>query len=131
MKAFLKLCAICLVTFILVSPALILWRVWQSHCDLLAEPDLLTPHDLIAQRLPASDGLISPPVDLAVSPLAALQMPVASAAFIPLYLGFVGAVLLGFYAGLLLNHRYQAHRNRALKRQVATLEKIWQQSIFE
>ncbi|MFM7425839.1 MAG: hypothetical protein ACKO7W_12760 [Elainella sp.] len=125
--------------FILVSPALILWRVWQSHGDLTQR---LALTESLTESLPGSlsAGLTSnsAPLSLTVLPSfdlldAAGQPPIwtmAAVAILSVYLGFVGAVLLGFYAGLLLNHRYQSRRDRALKQQVATLEKIWQQSLF-
>jgi hypothetical protein len=133
MKAFLKLCAICLITFLLISPVLIVWKVWQSHSDLIARQRFAAFDSLSAPSISRTSDFTLPPQTALPSLAPALTQPrfqAASAAIIPVYLGFTGAVLLGFYSGLLLNHRYQTRRHRTLKQQVAALEKIWQQSIY-
>ncbi len=150
MKAFLKLCAICLITFLLVSPALVVWKVWQNHSDLLLRQRIAASGYLVASSDLAGDLASDLPIDSPDLPSAALsqlasatliQQPIqspqpqqirlfASAVIIPAYLGFMGAVLLGFYTGFLLNNHHQTRRHLALKQQVATLEKIWQQSIY-
>jgi hypothetical protein len=138
MKALLRLLVVCLVTLALVSPALVVWKVWQNHSELVNAQRVVSPEQRLIPKQVVSTtnfGEFSHSnfqlrrLQICCVPPGAdhiTENPITASAL----LGLIVSVPIGFYSGLLLNHRYRSRRHTTLRQQVATLEKIWQQSIF-
>jgi hypothetical protein len=129
MKALLKFLTVCLITLVLISPALVVWRIWEYHNEFVSVQRVVLQDNYTA----LNQALSLKTNDREFSPTLTVQSPsnsVSSAITIPALLSLIASVPLGFYSGLLLSNRYQTRHNTTLERQVATLEKIWQQSIY-
>lgn len=129
MKALLKLLTVCLITLVMLSPVLVVWKIWQYHSEFVnAQRAVLVEHQPIAEQamiVTQKHGELSP-LPFAQQPFQSISSTVTTSAF----LGFMVSVPLGFCSGLLLNNRYQTRRHTVLKQQIAILEKIWQQSMY-
>jgi ABC-type nitrate/sulfonate/bicarbonate transport system permease component len=123
MKAqLLKRLTVGLITSAMLSPAVILWwKIWQYHSEFVN----------VQPVVPSTDGTM---LDLGEFWLTdGIQQLVKAILLVittPDFLGFLVSVSLGFWMGLWLNNRNQTRRHMTLKQQVATLEKLWQQSIY-
>lgn len=136
MKALLRLLVVCLVTLALSSPVLVVWKVWQNHSEFVNAQRVVSPQRSVPQQVVStakfgefshSNFQLRRPQICCVPPRAdhTAENPITTSAF----LGLIVSVPIGFYSGLLLNYRYRSRRHITLRQQVATLEKIWQQSI--
>jgi hypothetical protein len=131
MKAkLLNLFSVCLMSLVILSPALIFWKIWQCHIDYLNAQQV----GFLAQDpIPEIVAFSSISLDSELVPLQtfqALRKLVLLILKTPAALGFIVSTLLGFYSGRLLNSYHQARRNLVFKRYVASLEKAWQQKIY-
>lgn len=144
MKAqLLKLLTICLISLAVISPTLIFWKIWQCHNQLMhAQRAVLTDNVLsdqvLSENTPPENHEALNQIILAshyeqfLSTNAARQQFQSGALAVPTseWLSFIISIFLGFCSGLFLNNFYQTRRDITLKQKVATLEKIWQQSIY-
>jgi membrane protein YdbS with pleckstrin-like domain len=128
MKALLKLVTFCLMISVLISPVLVTWRIWQYHIEFINAQHLV----MLDDRTTLDPAILSS-IHYRFSPIDSVHQLfklITSTVATPAFLGFIIAILLGFYSGILLNDRYRIHRHTIRKQQIATLEKIWQQSIY-
>lgn len=114
----------------IVSPALMVWwRIWQYH-NAFVTVRFATQSTNLASLQPDA---IAMTYDLLLSSQPAVKV-LLSVIAAPGMLGFMVAVPVGFWAGLVLSDRYRYRarisRTTTLQQQVATLEKLWQQSIY-
>lgn len=128
MKVLLKLVPACLATLVLLSPPLVVWKIWQCHIEFSNTQQIVLSDPRLPDRATASlaneaDFL---PTEFIQLPFQTIPLAIA----IPALLGFVVSVPLGFYSGKLLNDRQQSRRSTTLRQQIATLERIWQQSLY-
>lgn len=123
MKVLLKFLAVCLIALVMLSPALVIWRIWHYHNAFIAAQHTV----LLGSSM--SDLAIALVQDTTATPTVQAQLRSApSTTNAPVFISFIASVLVGFYSGQVLN-RYQTRRSR-LRQQVATLEKIWQQNLY-
>jgi hypothetical protein len=124
MKAqLLKVITVGLITFIVMAPALIVWwRIWHYHQEFVNAQRVIFSTDRTLLHSPA----------IAVTHNEEFSLPhaIKPGFQAPAVLGFMGAVPAGFGLGLWLSDRHQARRTTTLKQNVATLEKLWQQSLY-
>jgi hypothetical protein len=118
----LKLLTVCFIISILISPALLIWwRIWYYHNEFMTAQQVF--------QLDNRTDLNSVAL-LSTEALKQAFRPVSSVITNSVFLGFLISIPLGFWVGLLLSDRYQTRRHTTLREQVATLEKLWQQSIY-
>lgn len=112
----------------IVSPALMVWwRIWQYHHAFVNAQHVPQSTDLVSFQPDA----IAMTYDLLLSSQPAVKV-LLSVMAAPGMFGFMVAVPVGFWAGLVLSDRYRerASRPTTLQQQVATLERLWQQSLY-
>jgi hypothetical protein len=115
----LNLLSVFLIGLVLISPALIFWQVWQYHIDYVnVQRVAFLEYDTIPQ-----------PVTLSTTSYAKFASLLRSA-ISPSTVGFIASSLLGFCSGRMLNTYYQARQDTLFKQKVASLEKVWQRSIY-
>jgi ABC-type phosphate transport system permease subunit len=130
MKAqLLKLLTIFLISLAVISPVLVFWKIWQCHSQFVNAQRIVLSDDRIALNpvlLSSIQNQESSPTDSSQQQFQPILLTVSLLEC----LGFIISVALGFCSGLMLNNFYQTRRDLTLRQQVATLEKIWQQSIY-
>ncbi|XGV98755.1 MAG: hypothetical protein ACAF41_07400 [Leptolyngbya sp. BL-A-14] len=126
----LKLLTVGLITLAVFSPALLVWwRIWHYHSVLVEIQQVVRSNDRAA--LPTATITVPQQSDRSQTNISNLPFKVIASALTPLaFLGFIISVPVGFWAGLWLSDRYRTRRTTMLKQQVATLEKLWQQSLY-
>ncbi|SRR5579883_163661 len=126
----LKLLTVGLITLAVFSPALLVWwRIWHYHSELMDFQPVVLSSDRAALHM----ATIAMPSDgrLSLSDADKSSIKAVALALVPLaFLSFIIAVSSGFWVGLWLSDRHQTRRTITLKQQIATLERLWQQSIY-
>jgi hypothetical protein len=131
MKAqLLKCLTVGFIMFLVMAPALMVWwRIWHYHQEFVNAQHVVFSTDRTLLQ-PAAIAMTHNGEFSLPHAIKHVFQPIRLASAMPAVLGFMGAVPAGFGVGLWLSDRRQTRRTTTLKQNVATLEKLWQQSIY-